>query len=130
MSPILIGYLPKRTIKRPEWLKADVEEICSASECSSSGPDGWVNQWKHNELFLFDSAEIAASIVPDADGAAYDLYAFRLYPIRFADGAWQPYVIHELQVVPLSDEDTFLGFDAVSKSCGSTFECSPLSCNN
>lgn len=130
MSPTLIGYFPKRTAKRPEWVTADVEEVCSASECISSGPDGWIDHWKHNDLFLFDSPEVAEAVLPPERRAEFEMYAFRLFPIRFHHGERQPTAIPELAVIPPPHDFERLGLDVVSKSCDSTFEHSPLSCNN
>lgn len=40
MTPMLIGYFPKRTMKRPDWLKsADVDEVGSVSNHVSEGPE-------------------------------------------------------------------------------------------
>jgi hypothetical protein len=130
MTPKLIGYFPKRTAARPDWLTADVQEVCSASECVSSGPKGWIGQWKHNELFLFDSPEVAEVVITPEQSAKFEMYAFRMYPVRFHHDGSQPFAVPALAVMPLPDDYERLGFDAVSKSCGTTFECSPLSCNN
>jgi len=39
MNPVFIGYLPKRTARRPDWLAVPhVQEICSASLLHLKGP--------------------------------------------------------------------------------------------
>lgn len=131
LSPILIGYFPKRTVKRPDWLQAQgIEEVCSVSTCISEAPHGWIDLWRHNEMCVFDSPELAWSIVPEADRAEYELYAYRLYPVEFTAGERRDFVIPKVQPEPMPSSFVRLGYDAVSRSCGSTFECSPLSCNH
>jgi hypothetical protein len=128
-DPIMIGYFPKITVDRPEWLKNDtVEKICSVSDCFSSGPDDWINQWKHNDLGLFDSEEIALSVV-GANSNKFDMYAYKIYPFEFDTGK-----TYDFDVPLTVDCDLkffrFLGYDAVNRSTGSNFECSALSCNH
>ena len=130
MEAVLIGYFPKRTVPRPEWLQApQVLEICSASCCISEAPDGWINQWRHNEQWLYDSPALALSLVPQEVREQWDLYAFARYPIVFDEGEVMDDPILAEGVEPLPDDFEFLGFDAVSCSTGNSLECSPLSCN-
>ncbi len=126
----LIGYFPKRTMERPDWLKvAGVEEVCSVSTCISDAPDGWIDQWRHNEMWAYDTPELAWSVVPEATRSEFDLYAYLMFPAQFADGQQQPFEIPPLHVTPLPSSFERLGLDVVSRSCGSSFECSPLFCN-
>jgi hypothetical protein len=130
VTPTLIGYFPKRTLKRPDWLKAaGVEEVCSVSTRVSEAPDGWIDHWRHNEMWVYDSPELAWSVVPETLRAEFDLYAYQMFPVEFAKGEQRPFAIPPLHVQPLSASFERLGYDAVSRSCGSSFECSPLSCN-
>lgn len=131
MIPILIGYFPKRTMKCPDWLKAaGVEEVCSVSTCISNAPVGWIDQWRHNEMWVFDTPELAWSIVPETARREFDLYAYEMFPVVFTDGQQQTFQIPEIHVQPLPSSFERLGYDVVSRSCGTSFECSPLSCNN
>lgn len=131
MKPTFIGYFPKRTIKRPDWLKAvGVEEVCSVSTCISNAPDGWIDQWRHNEMWVYDTTELAWSVVSDSSRQEFELYAYRLFPVKFAEGQQQTFQIPELHVEPMASSFERLGYDVVSRTCGTTFECSPLSCNN
>ena len=130
MNTILIGYFPKKTAKRPEWLEVPhVEEVCSVSDCISSGPDGWIDHWTHNAFWAYDSPDAAWSVVP-ANQADFDLYAWRIFPVRFTDEHDEPLELPHLDVAPLPPTFIRLGFDAVSRHLDSTFECSPLSCNS
>ncbi|MBI3415804.1 MAG: hypothetical protein HY043_10900 [Verrucomicrobia bacterium] len=131
MTPILIGYFPKRTMKRPDWLKAaGVEEVCSVSNCVSEDPDGWRDEWRHNEMWVYDTPELALSIIPETVRSEFELYAYKMFPVVFIDGQQQPFEIPNLHVQPLPGYFERLGVDIVSRSAGSSFECSPLSCNH
>ena len=136
-EPTLIGYFAKLTMKRPDWLKApQVDEICSASTCMSRADWDWINVWKHNEIWLYDSPELALSVVPAETLPACDLYAYRLYPVRFIKGIRKDYSFPDLKTAPLSSHYERLGYDLFSRTfesvseCAPFFECSPLSCNN
>ena len=130
MTPVLIGYFPKRTMKRPEWLKATgVEELCSVSTCLSDGPNGWVDQWRHNEMWVYDTPELAFSVVPEATRKEFDLYAYKMFPVVFVVGKQQPFDIPNLHVQSLASSFERLGNDIVCKG-GCTFACSPLTCNH
>jgi len=131
VTPTLIGYFPKRTMKKPDWLKsASVEEVCSASTCVSTAPDGWIDQWRHNEMWVYDTTELAWSVVPDSLREKFDLFAYQLFPVVIDNGQQQPFQIPTLHVQPLPGSFERLGYDVVSRSCGTNFECSPLSCNH
>lgn len=132
MEPTLIGYFPKQVRPRPEWLKVErVKEVCSVSECISPGPDGWINRWAHNDLWHYDDEQAAWSVVPGGQSNRdFRLFAYRLFPVQFDAGEQQPFTIPPLGTSPLSTGYRRLGYDVVSRSWGSTFECSPLSCNH
>lgn len=125
-EPVLIGFFPKITECPELFREAGLEEICSVSECISAGPPDWIDAWKHNAWFVFDSEELAREMVP-ADPARYDLYAYKIFPIKF-DGELTPIDVEPSAAGDLSGYK-FLGYDIVSRSCDYAFECSPLSCN-
>lgn len=136
-EPTLIGYFAKLTTKRPDWLKApQVDEICSASTCISRAYWDWINEWKHNEIWLYDSPELALGVVPAETRTTCDLYSYRLYPVRFIKGSRKPYSFPDVKTVPLSSRYERLGYDLFSRAfesiseCAPLFEHSPLSCNN
>jgi hypothetical protein len=131
MIPTLIGYFPKCTKKRPDWLNvAGVEEVCSVSTCVSNAPDAWIDQWRHNEMWVYDTPELAWSVVPEALRQEFDLYAYEMFPVVFDNGRQQAFQIPLIHVLPLPSLLEPLGYDVVSRSCGTSFECSPLSCNH
>lgn len=130
MDAILVGYFSKRTLVRPLWVHAEqVEEIASVSECISAGPPGWLDHWLHNSYWFFNSMEAACAVLGD-DGTDFDVYAYKLYPILAHQGVVHPIQINVPSVEPIDGNFHLLGYDAVSRSLGSSFECSPLSCND
>ena len=143
MTLTLLGYLPKKRTTVPSSLiDSGVQEICSVSTCIAEAQPDWIDHWVHNDWGFCNSRQAALSLqtTPHAD---YDLYAFAIYSTRFRSGRAEPVKIdmpfgkrateppppERLSPEPLSAEFTHLGFDAVSHSDSSYFECSPLSCN-
>ena len=92
------------------------------------GSARWVDSWRHNDLGLFDTAEIAESVIPIDEREAFTILAYSIWDRMFDNGVEMPLPI------ALSDRPgpepafTTLGFDAVEWSHNS-FSCSPLSCN-
>jgi hypothetical protein len=59
----------------------------------------------------------------------WELYAYRMFPVRFARGVEEAYEIVDDGVEPLPGDYVRLGLDVVNRCCGNLFECSPLYCN-
>ena len=130
MQPVLIGYFPKRRTPNPGcMIPGVVEEIASVSGCIAEGPDDWIEHWRHNELFVFDSPKVAWSFAPEAELDRFDLYGYAPYPVRFVNGQQQAFEIPPVRPQSLPADFERLGIDVVSRSCDAGFECSPLSCN-
>jgi hypothetical protein len=128
------GYFPKIVVARPGWL-ADPRprQICSVSDCISSGPDDWIDRWLHNWLGWFNTIADAWSVVPAPDVARYRLFAYRLAPMFYRQGRPEPVDVPvDVHPEPIPAAFRSLGFDAFSKSSLGIlgFECSPLSCNS
>lgn len=128
------GYFAKQIEPKPEFLNAPgVREICSVSECISSGPEGWVEHWLHNEFGWFNCAVDAIRVIPSGHESEYRLFGYRLHPEIFRNGNRVPLTI-PADVRPEAIPSTFrsLGFDSLNKSMESVLglECSPLSCNS
>jgi hypothetical protein len=126
----LIGYFPKKIAIRPDWLPRRILEVCSASCCLSKGPDNWIEHWTHNELWLYSTLAAAIAILPDAERSQFEIHAYRLLPVVFNKGERKSIERPILNVEPMALDFKSVGFDAVACSCGSGFECSPLSCNS
>jgi hypothetical protein len=87
MALIFVGYFPKRIALRDEWLKAPgVKEIWSVSDCISKGPPDWIDKWRHNVLGLFDTPEIAASVLSSEDAKSFRIVGYRLWDRMFDQG--------------------------------------------
>jgi hypothetical protein len=151
MEPVLIGYFPKSVSREPG--SPGIEEICSVSGCISAGPSGWVDLWRHNEWAVYDTERLAEGAVCDAflidvepDPTATppwkvtlrqppfpngQLFAYKLFPVRFRPEGPESLAIDAAKVAPLSDRYEKLGYDAVvcDGGCVLGFGCSPLSCN-
>jgi hypothetical protein len=127
-TPVLIGFFPKETWRPHEGpFPPVVEEICSISTCILEGPKGWISKWKHNDAWgLFDSDEIAWSVVEE-NVVGFDMYAYKIFPAVFDEAGATP--ISVVAINTCVDGFDFLGYDMVSRSTNSYFECSPLSCN-
>jgi hypothetical protein len=128
-APIFAGFFPKHAERSAETIQAPgVDRVRSVSECISKGPEDWIQHWAHNELGFFDREDTALSIVENPS-ENYELYAYTVYPLRWnEDGTvedWRP------GAAPgdLPSGYEHIGYDVVSKSFSSFFECSPLSCN-
>ena len=131
MDPILVGYFPKHLYPPPPFLSAvGVKEIGSVSRCISAGPADWYEASKHNEWGCFNDPDTAWSMVPPAQHAEYRLYGYEVYPLEFDEGEARNYEVAQAQVAPLGEAFSPVGWDAVSRSAGQDFECSPLSCNS
>lgn len=127
-APIAVGFFPKITQPgRLLGLEPPVAEICSVSLCISHGPVDWITHWRHNAFGFYDTEADAYRVI-DGDQPAYDLYAYRLAPIRGRDGVVEPLTLTS-QTDPIPETYLRLGWDVVTQSSSDFFECSPLSCN-
>ncbi len=153
MVPILVGYFPKRHTETPNEYPAlpNVTEIASVGHYIHEGPPNWVDQWRHNEMWFFDSEALARKVIADAieievepdsqrdppwrvkltreRGRSYDFFAYKMFPCCFVDGRQEAYDLSGLKCEPLPADYEPLGYDAVSRSGAAHLECSPLFCN-
>lgn len=61
---IPVGYLAKHVNGCPEWLNAaGVEDVYSVSGCVSKDFTDYINYWKHNAYWFFDSPKVIQDIV-------------------------------------------------------------------
>ena len=57
------GYMAKRVVARPDWLPAErVSSIYSVSGCVSETFADYINFWKHNGYWLFNSPEVIIEV--------------------------------------------------------------------
>jgi hypothetical protein len=130
MALVFAGYFPKRiAVRDDDWLKAPaVREIWSVSDCISKGPPNWLDKWLHNDVGLFDTRDLAMSVVPEKEAQTFTIVGYRVWDKMFDQGQ-EVELRADLPVLP-GPEAGFVtvGFDAVARSQG-FFDCSPLSCN-
>ena len=142
MKPVLIGYFPKRAVRRGDRLPSDapspfplaeIDEIASVSGCIAHEPQRWTEQLTPNEFWGFADPPSAWEAVFPEDRPGLVLFAYKLFPARFVDGRQEPLEMPELAIEPLPDSFLRLGWDAVEirgHVHGYHFGCSPLSCNH
>jgi hypothetical protein len=132
---IPIGYMAKRVVKSPTWLATpDVRDIYSVSGCVSEDFTDYINLWKHNGYWLFDSPEVIRVIAQDGslNLGELSLFYYEAYELEFDGEHWKPYLPEpsfETDVVVPSRKE-LEGFDVVTFWCGNSPEHSPLSCNS
>jgi hypothetical protein len=131
---IPVGYLVKRVAQRPDWIKApNLIDTYSVSGCISENFTDYINYWKHNGYWLFDSPEsirgIAQEISLNLEGLK--LFYYEAHELEFDCEKWRRFQpepsIPTNVVVPARKQ--LEGFDVVTFWSGNAPECSPLSCN-
>jgi hypothetical protein len=132
-----LGYLYKRVAKRPNWLKAaQVDDIYSLSGCISTPFADYINYWKHNGYWLFDSPaaieRLAISCSTSLDGLQLFYYEAHEQQYDEERRAWEPYEPEQSFAtrIEVPAKKTLQGFDVTSFAAGTSPECSPLSCNS
>jgi hypothetical protein len=134
---IQVGYMAKRIVKWPDWLKANqVADVCSVSNCVSKDFADYINYWKHNGFWFFDSPQIISALAREnsVDMTDTQLFFYEVYDLEY-DGdreSWEKFGPEESfttnVVVPA--KKSLAGYDIVTFSTGNSAECSPLSCNS
>jgi len=124
------GYLAKR-VQKPEGFNIDtVADVYSVGDCVNEDFADYINSWKHNGFWLFDSPQAIRSV---ADENSIDLtgtlfFYYEVYEKEFDGKAWsgvQSEPSMPTQVSPPRTK-TLEGFDVVA---GNAHGHSPLSCN-
>lgn len=131
-----VGYMYKKICRSPKWLKsAQVTDIYSVSPCISEDFADWINYWKHNGYWFFDSPEVMKQLAKDNDLSLEGmcLFFYLAYEKQWDEEArgWVHYFPEKslpTNVVPPIDS-RMEGYDIVSFCCQTSAEYSPLSCN-
>ena len=133
---IPVGYMAKRVSGRTEWLDAaQVVDLYSVSNCVSKDFADYVNYWKHNGYWFFDSPEIIRQLALEhsLDLNGTTLFYYEVHEMEFDDdeNEWRHFEPDEFPTQVESPPQKVLeGFDVVNFFCGSQAECSLLSCNS
>jgi hypothetical protein len=134
---IPVGYMAKRISVRPDWIKAGrVADVYSVSGCVSEDFGDYVNFWRHNGYWFFDSPQTIVQLARQnsIDLTGTKLFFYEAYELEFddAEGHWttfKPEPSFTTQVV-LPAERALEGYDVVTFYARTSAECSPLSCNS
>ena len=133
---IPVGYMAKKIVPRPAWLKApDVRDIYSVSNCVSPDFMYYIPSWRHNGYWLFDHPQIIQELAQE-NGVVMEELAFFYYEVyekEFDEEtkqwlSFEPSNFSTDVILPARRE--FRGYDVVTFAMGTNPECSPLSCNH
>jgi len=134
---IPVGYMAKKIATKPNWLKTKlVDDIYSVSGCTSHDFADYIDLWKHNGYWFFDSLDIIREVAKEYDISLkdtkffyYEVYEFQCYE---DDPEWETFESEKFFVTNVEPpiEKVLEGYDVVSFSCGNAPECSYLSCNH
>ncbi len=134
---IPIGYMYRKISKRPDWLNTEaIHDIYSVSNCFSKDFTDYINYWKHNGYWFFDSPQIPQKLAQTEgiDLSEMTLFYYETYEYEFNEDSkkWdtfspEPSFITNIEV-PLNKQ--LEGFDVVTFTAHASPECSPLSCNS
>jgi hypothetical protein len=133
---IPVGYMFKKVISRPDWLKAaNVDDIFSLSGCLSENFTDYIGYWRHNGYWLFDSPAVMEKIARenslDLDGMT--LFYYEMFEEEFDENSARWSTIKPELSFPTNVEGPkgarLEGYDVTTFTAGTNPECSPLSCN-
>ena len=134
---IAAGYMAKVVTPKPDWIKSGTAvRICSVSNCVSDDFCDYINHWKHNGYWFFNSPQDIQAVAESDPTAAKEreLFYYELYEQQFDDNtatwvSFEPEASFRTEVV-VPQHKNLLGFDVVTYFVQTSPECSPLSCNN
>ncbi len=93
----------------------------------------YINFWKHNGYWLFDSPSIILNLAQEAavDLTGTSLFYYEAHELEYDGARWRPFapepgIETNIQLPP---SKTLEGYDVVTFYAGNVSECSPLSCN-
>ena len=127
----------KRVVVRPDWLKAGtILDVYSLSNCISDAFADYINFWKHNGYWLFNSPGVIEEIAENEgiDLSGTTLFYYEVYEHEFDEKpndwpTFTPEPSFETNVRVPTDKH-LEGFDVTTFYAHTNPECSPLSCNS
>ncbi len=136
---IPVGYMAKHVVAYPDWLKVDrVNDVCSVSNCISNDFADYINYWKHNGYWMFNSPETILEIAEEhsLNLTNTKLFFYEGYEHEYDEvkKSWKPFAPEssfDTQVrQPDAKAKVLKGYDVVTFYAHTSPECSPLSCNS
>lgn len=127
------GYMAKR-VQKPEGFGMDyVLDVYSVSSCVNDDFADYIEYWKYNGYWLFDSPEIIRTVARKNSIQLEEtsLFYYEVYEMEFDGKNWCPYQPEPsfpTNVIP-APRKKLGGFDVVTFFAKNAPECSPLSCN-
>ncbi|MGE5840429.1 MAG: hypothetical protein ACM34H_10875 [Deltaproteobacteria bacterium] len=126
----------KKVVARPDWLKIDtVFDVYSVSSCISEDFADYINYWKHNGYWFFNSPQVIEDIARNQtiDLVGMTLFYYEAYEYEFDEDSkeWSAFTPEAsfMTDVQVPIDKHLEGFDVVTFSARTSAECSPLSCN-
>jgi hypothetical protein len=126
--------MAKRGHEKPEALGLpNVVDIYSVGNCVNHDFADYINYWKHNGYWFFDSPEIIQTVAKEnsINLQGTMLFYYEAHELQFTEEGWGLYSSERTiptNVIPPSQKKLD-GFDVVTFWAGNSPECSPLSCN-
>jgi hypothetical protein len=130
---IPVGYMAKSSCKKPKGFDLpNIDNVYSVGSCVNDDFADYINYWKHNGYWLFDSPEIIRAVAQEnsIDLCGCLLFYYESHELEFAEERWRSF----------SPEPSFLtnivqpaqkrleGFDVVTFEVDTSPGHSPLSC--
>ena len=131
------GYMLKAVARKPDWLKAPlVDDVYSVSGHVSPYFADYVQYWKHNGYWLFDSPAVMREIAREhaIDPAGAMLFYYEVFEEEFDEDAkaWAAFAPDASlpTQVERPKSPRLEGYDVATFWARTSPECSPLSCNS
>jgi hypothetical protein len=131
------GYIAKRIESCPDWLNAEsVRDIYSVSGCVSEYFCDYIQHWKHNGYWLFDSPEHMEEVAKaeSIDLSQHRLFYYEVYEKEFGEDSnvWESFEPERSfkTNIRVPREKKLEGYDVVCFTVRTSPECSPLFCNH
>jgi hypothetical protein len=125
---IPVGYMAKRSCKKPEGFNGqghdlpNVVDIYSVSSCVNDDFANYINYWKHNGYWLFDSPEIIRALAQEnsIDLQGTMLFYYEAYEMQLTKEGWRPFSSESTipTNVILPSRKKLEGFDVVTFYAG------------
>ena len=133
---IPVGYMAKSMLNvHKAFVTTDIDAIYSVSGCIFKDFADYIQFWKHNGYWFFDSPHIIQQIAKEhaIDLTETKFFYYEVYNLEFHENnewkSFEPEASFTTNIEKPSSKN-LEGYDIVTFSGGNSAECSPLSCNN